>query len=153
MKPYSLDLRERVLAMARQGAVSQAKVAAHFRVSLATVENWLRLWRKTNEIAPLPFAGGAKRTLESCEGVIRESVTQQADATLQELCVQVAAKTGLRASPSMMCRELQHLHLPRKKVAARQPTRHAARASATARLSRPRHRTIAKDRRTSQIHR
>jgi transposase len=153
MNAYSLDLRERVIAMVQENDVSQAEVAEHFQVSDATVENWWRLWRETQSVAPKLFAGGAPRTLKSCEAVIRDAVKQQPDATLQELCDYVQAKTGMRASPSMMCRELQILNLPRKKVTARQSTRHAARASATPRLSSQRHRTPASHRRTPEIHR
>jgi hypothetical protein len=47
-------------------------------------------------------------------------VKQQPDATLDELCAVVEAQTTVQASASMMCRELQFLNLPRKKVAARQ---------------------------------
>jgi len=153
MNAYSLDLRERVIAMVQEADASQAEVAEHFQVSQATVENWWRLWRDTASVAPVPFAGGAPRTLQPCEAVIREAVKQQPDATLQELCDYVQAKTDVRASPSMMCRELQILNLPRKKVTARQSTRHAARASAPPRLSRPPHRTAAPPRRTPEIHR
>lgn len=122
MNAYSLDLRERVLAMVQEDDTSQAEVAAHFQVCDATVENGWRVWRQTRSLVPKPFAGGAPRTLKSCEAVIREAVKQQPDATLQELCDEVQAKTGVRASPSMMCRELHILKLPRKKVTARQST-------------------------------
>jgi transposase len=153
MNAYSLDLRKRVIAMVQEDKASQAAVAEHFQVSIATVENWWRLWRETRSVAPLPFSGGAPRALKACEAVIRAAVQQQPDVTLQELCDYVQAQTGVRASPSMMCRELHILKLPRKKVTARQPTRHAARTSASPRLSSNRHPTVASARRPSQIHR
>ena len=153
MNAYSLDLRERVIAMLQEEDVSQAAVAEHFQVSDATVENWWRRWRETQSLAPLPFAGGAPRTLKACAEVIRAAVKYQPDATLQELCDTIAAQTGVQASPSMMCRELKLLNLPRKKVAARQSARHTARPIAPPRLSRQRHRTVATARPPSKIHR
>lgn len=135
MNPYSLDLRERVIAKLREGDTTQTDIAETFEVSDATVENWWRQWRETGSVQPTPFAAGAPRTLKACEAAIRAAVQQQPDATLQELCDAVATETGVQSSPSMMCRELQILDLPRKKVVARQSTRHAARASAPRRVS------------------
>jgi transposase len=42
-------------------------------------------------------------------------VTRQRDATLRELCARVQQAGGVASNPSMMCRELQRLDLPRKK--------------------------------------
>ncbi len=153
MKAYSLDLRERVIALIQAGELSQPQIAEQLHISLGTVENWWRRWRATGNLAPHPFAGGAKRTLASCEGVIRAAVAQQPDATLPELCDQVHAKTGVRATRSMMCRELQLLNLPRKKVPARQPTRHPARPGLAASVSKRSSGAVAPSRRATQIHR
>lgn len=138
MNPYSVDLRERVIAKVLEGESAQTAIADAFDVSDATVENWWRQWRDTGSVEPKPFAGGAPRTLKGCEAAIRAAVKEHPDATLQELCDTVETLTGVQSSPSMMCRELQLLNLPRKKVAARQSTRHAARARTAPRLSRTR---------------
>ena len=153
MNPYSLDLRERVLAQVQAGELSQAAVAELFQVSEATVENWLRRWRESHSLTPKPLAGGPERTLQACAGMIREAVQQQPDATLQALCDYVQAHTGVRASPSMMCRELQILKLPRKKFPARHSTRDTARASPPPGVSGARARPAAADGRASEIHR
>jgi len=153
MKAYSLDLRERVLARVQAGDVSQAEIAKPFQISLATVENWWRLWRQTHSVAAKPFAGGPPRTLAACSAEIRAHVKAQADATLRAVCDGLETQTGLRASLSMMCRELQILDLPRKKKRTRQSTRNAARPSPAPRLSSQRRRTAAPQRRTPQIHR
>ena len=118
MNPYSLDLRERVIAALRETTASQAQVARQFKISLATIENWWRQWRETGSVVPRPHASGPARTLQSCTAIIGDALKLQPDATLAELCAQVETKSGVRSSASMMCRELQHLHLPRKKVTA-----------------------------------
>ncbi len=115
MKAYSQDLRERVIAAIQQGVQSQSEIAETFGVSQSTVETWWRRWRTTQSVAALPHAGGNPRVLSECAPTIRAAVQQQPDITLAELCEQVAEQHDAQASPSMMCRELQRLHLPRKK--------------------------------------
>jgi transposase len=115
MKPYSHDLRKRVLAKAQAGKQTQAAIATIFDVSLSTVEKWLRRKRETGKTTPLPPAHGPTRALQDCAAVIRAEVKQQPDLTLRELCARVASIAEVEVSPSTMCRELQQLHLPRKK--------------------------------------
>jgi transposase len=153
MKIYSSDLRERVVAAVRAGEMSQPAIAKMFSVSLGTVENWWRSWQATGRTAPLPHAGGRKRTLQPYATQIQQVVKQQPDATLEELCAAIAVTAHVPATPSMMWRELQHLHLPRKKVTARQPARYPARASLAQRVSKESASPTAATGRSSKIHR
>jgi len=114
MKPYSQDLRERVIAALEAGE-TQAAVAARFSVHKSTVEKWWYRQRDTGSCAALPHASGPQRALQACDDFIRAEVKRHPDATLDELCARVQEDRGVSASPSMMCRELQHLDLPRKK--------------------------------------
>jgi transposase len=115
MKPYSQDLRERVLAAVKETKLSQAKIAQAFKISPSTLEKWLQRQRETGACMALPHGGGHTRALAGCESLIRAQVKHQPDVSLDELCVRVAKAKGVQASPSMMCRELQRLRLPRKK--------------------------------------
>ena len=137
MNAYSPDLRERVIAAAREPNVSQPEVAARFSISLSSVEDWLRTFRHTRRVQALPCAGGKKRMLQPYGQVIREAVAQQPDATLAEWCAMVLAKTGVAANASRMCRELQILKLPRKKVTARQSARNRPRPNTAPSASHP----------------
>jgi len=112
---YSQDLRERVIAAVCGKQQSLEQIAQTFGVSPATVDNWARRWRETGSAAALPWAGGVKRSLRASAGIIRAEVRKQPDATLEELCERVEAANGVRANPSMMCRELARLDLPLKK--------------------------------------
>jgi putative transposase len=47
MRPYSNDLRERVIAALEAGEATQAEIAVTFAVSLSPVEKWWRCWRET----------------------------------------------------------------------------------------------------------
>ena len=118
MKPYSQDLRSRVLTSAKTGKTTHASIAATYRVSVSTVEKWVRRKRETGQETALPPRRGRSRTLRDCAPFIRAEVKQQPDSTLAELCTRLAEAKGVKASPGMMCRELRHLDLRRKKVVA-----------------------------------
>jgi transposase len=115
MRPYSNDLRERVIVALEAAQESQAEIAETFAVSLSTVEKWWRCWRQTGRRTALPHAGGEPRSLQGCAAFIRAEVKKRPDVTLEELCARVVEAEGVKASPSMMCRELRRLRLPRKK--------------------------------------
>lgn len=115
MKPYSQDLRERVMAAIKAGQHSQAQIAETYGISESTVEKWKRRWRETKSVAALPHAGGPVRVLKSSGNFIRAEVRKQPDLSLLELCERVLTEKGLTANDSMMSRELQLLQLPRKK--------------------------------------
>lgn len=119
MRPYSQDLRERAIAALEAGEDTQAEVAARFGIHKSTLEKWWYRWRDTGSFAALPHASGPVRTLQACDDFIRAEVRQRPDVTLEELCERVSGARGVRASPGMMCRELQILRLPRIKVAPR----------------------------------
>lgn len=113
--PYSQDLRERVIAALEAGKQTQPDIAETFGLSVSTVEKWWQRWRETHSCAAKPHGGGQTRRLEACEGAIRAAVKRQPDITLAELSEQMKAECGVRASSSMMSRELSRLGLPRKK--------------------------------------
>ncbi len=119
MNPYCPDLRARVIATAEAGDETHIAIAAAFGVSLSTVEKWLHRKRETGKSTAQPHTHGPRRTLQACAQFIRAEVKKQPDITLAELCERVARVQRVKASSSMMCRELHHLSLPRKKVALR----------------------------------
>lgn len=115
MKPYSLDLRERIIDAIETKEESQSEVANRFSVSLSFVEKLLHRWRKSGTCAAHPHAGGQRRHLTAHSETLRREVEEQPDATLSELRDRVVAANGPRVSPATICRELQRLKLPLKK--------------------------------------
>jgi transposase len=59
MRPYSQDLRERIVQALEVQEESQAEIAERFAVSLPFVEQLWRRWRTTGSCAPRPHGGGA----------------------------------------------------------------------------------------------
>ena len=115
MQAYSIDLRERVISSVESGECNIPAAARRYKVSEPSIERWLARQRATGTCAPLPHSGGPARKLAAAEREIRAAVKAQPDATLQELCELVEKETKIQSDPSMMCRELARLKLPRKK--------------------------------------
>lgn len=125
MKPYSLDLRQKILQAHERGISSQAKLAALFGVSLSFIEKLLMRVRHTGDMAPRPHAGGRPSRLDAAaRAQLRQWLTDQPDLTLQELAERLGQRLGIRIGVSRLCQVLQELGLPRKK-------RHSMRRSAT----------------------
>jgi transposase len=116
MKPYSNDLRRRIVEACESGKYSQGEVAELFQVSLATVKNFLRRKRETGSADALPHAGGNKPLLdEKARLFVQQALEQNNDLTLAELCQRVKTKHKKSISRPTMSRLLQALNLPRKK--------------------------------------
>ena len=58
MKPYSMDLRERVVAACDEGGATRERIAARFSVSVSWIRDLMRRRRETGSIAPRPRGGG-----------------------------------------------------------------------------------------------
>lgn len=114
MKPYSQDLREKIIRALEAGE-TQEEVTDRFTVSLSFVEKLWRRWRETGRCAALPHAGGRQRALREHEAAIRAEVAGQPDVTLAELSERLASAGAPSVSLATICAELQRLDLPRKK--------------------------------------
>ena len=120
-RPYSTDLRERVLAAYEAGEGSQAEVAGRYRIGERTLSGWLRAARegrrgpKQRARGPAPLGGAG--------AVLAGLVTEQNDATLAEYAGRLAARTGVRRSLAAVCRALKALGLARKKRRSGPPSR------------------------------
>ena len=111
---FSHDLRQRIVTAIESGLYTKSEAAEVYTVSESFVWKLLRRYRLSGSCAALPHGGGRPRTLAAVSAPLRAAVQQAPEATLDELCVQMAAHQ-LTVSPSMMCRELHVRGLPRKK--------------------------------------
>ncbi len=116
MKAYSLDFRKKIVDTYFNEEISQRNVAKRFGVALSFVEKLLKQLRETGDLAPKPHGGGPKPKLNAEQlSLLTSLVEADNDATLDELCEQLKAKTTITISRSTMGRILQKLNLPRKK--------------------------------------
>jgi transposase len=83
MKPYSKDLRLRVLA-AVDRAVPREEVAKTFRVSVPTIKRWLKRRRETGDVEPKPIPGRPPAKGAALEGWLASHLEENPDLTLEE---------------------------------------------------------------------
>jgi transposase len=116
MKPYSNDLRRKIVEAYESGDHSLEEVADLFGVSLATVKNFLRRKRETGSADALPHAGGKKPSLnEKARTTLRNAIKGNNDLTLKELRKLLKGKHKKEVSLPTISRLLQAIGLPRKK--------------------------------------
>jgi len=102
-KPYSDDLRRRILQAYAQGEGTQAQLAQRFRVSLGYIEKIRGQQRRTGQMERVPHHPGRKpKFTEPIREQLRGWLRQQPDCTLAELQARLAAEKHLRVSvPSL----------------------------------------------------
>ena len=89
-KPYSQDLRERVIAAVAGGQTRHA-AAAQFKVSVSAAVRWVQRWQATGEVAAKP-TGGSTSPLEDHEAELLKLAQERPDLTLDEFCAALRAR-------------------------------------------------------------
>ena len=114
--PYSIDLRQRVIDAYKAKEGSQRQLAERFKVSLSFVKRLLCRYRDTEEVTPLPHAGGAIAKIKVSDlPAVQQLIDEQPDAILEELCERFATRSGIEVSVPTMHRAVQKLNLTTKK--------------------------------------
>jgi transposase len=115
MNPYSVDLRERIVASVLAGT-SRAQVIRIFQISAATLKRYLKQHRTRGDLAPRPHTGGQKPQIGSDQhATLQQLIAAAPDATLAELCTQWQERAGILVSQATMSRALAQLGWTRKK--------------------------------------
>jgi transposase len=83
-KPYSVDLRTRVVA-AVDGGDSVDEVAERFAVTARTIWSWLALRKQTGDVAPRKGAVGPQPKLDAYRDQIVTAIQTSPSLTLDEL--------------------------------------------------------------------
>ena len=76
-RPYSTDLRERVLRACEVGEESQAAIARRFEISESAVGSWLRQLRQDGRREPKPHGRGFASILDENDGAVLRSLVAQ----------------------------------------------------------------------------
>lgn len=93
-KPYSMDLRERVVA-AIAGGMSTRAAAARFSIGVATAGAWARLKRATGEVRPAKQGKPKGSVLDAHAGYILGLIKAAPDTTLDEMVERLRAERGV----------------------------------------------------------
>jgi transposase-like protein len=91
-RPYSDDLRERVVAAIESG-YTRKEVAELFNMALSTVGGFIRRKRETGSVSPDKFGGYKTFSLEPHADLVKKLVAEQPDSTLAELQVRLAKES------------------------------------------------------------
>src|SRR5258706_8770688 len=83
-KPYSEDLRARVVVAEQDGATIP-ETAEQFGVSISSVVRFRRLHRETGSVSPAKFGGDKGYALATHEDLVRQLVAEQPGITLAEI--------------------------------------------------------------------
>jgi transposase len=93
-RPYSLDLRERVVAAVEKG-VSCRRAAAHYGVGVSTVIGWMQRVRRTGSVAPGQMGGHKPKAIAGEHRAWLLQRVKERDFTLRGLVAEFAER-GLK---------------------------------------------------------
>ncbi len=116
-RPYSNDLRERVVSAVLSGE-SCRSVAVRFEVAVSSVVKWSQRYRATGSVAPDKIGGHRRRVLEPHRDFIVERINQTPHLTLHRLKDELAAH-GVSVSHNTVWEFLRREGLSFKKNAVR----------------------------------
>jgi transposase len=94
-RPYSVDLRERVIAAVERGGMSRHQAAARFGVAASSAIKWVQRFRRTGSAAPGQMGGHKPRAIA---GAHRDWLIERCrarDFTLRGLVAELAER-GLK---------------------------------------------------------
>jgi putative transposase len=138
-RPYSVDLRERVVRAVEAG-LSRRAAARRFEVSVSFVIKLMQRWRREGTVAPARYGGGKRPALAAHAERVHDLLRDEPDVTIAELRSRLAAE-AIHVSPAAISRFLTAAGLTRKK-------RRSTRPSGSGRTSPPPGRSGATDRQT-----
>ncbi len=90
-RPYSLELRERVVTAMTTG-MSGREAAKHFSIGESTALRWARRARETGSPKAKPMAGTRAFTLEAHRRWITARLAEKPDLTLRALAAELQAR-------------------------------------------------------------
>ena len=114
-KPYSDDLRSRVLEACDEGERPSC-VAQRFRIGRSSVYLWLKQRRGEGRDRPKKMGGGPLPVIrDAVEAALKRLVESDNHLTLAQYRDKLADKTGVCVHPWTIGRALRRLRLTRKK--------------------------------------
>jgi transposase len=113
MKPYSEDLRRRIVR-AVEGGTSKSAAARLFDVSLSSLKRYLRIVERGETLAPRKGGGRPPKIDQTAEKLLTEDVKERPAATVSERRRYLEHTTGKGLSDSSVKRLLKRLGFSRK---------------------------------------
>jgi transposase len=136
-KPYSMDLRERVVAAVAAG-LSRNRAAKQFGIGISTAINWVKRVDETGSVAPGKMGGHKPKALSGEHRLWLLQRVKEGDFTLRGLVVELAER-GLKVDYRSVWEFMQAEKLSYKKKRCgwrTRPSRRGAAPSAVDKVSR-----------------
>lgn len=120
-KPYSVDLRERVVGAVERGGLSRRQAAGRFGVGISTVISWVRRFRTTGSVAPGKMGGHKPKAIRGAHHAWLVARMREKDFTLRGLVAELAER-GLKVDYRSVWNFVHAEKLSFKKKRGRQRT-------------------------------
>ena len=95
-KPYSQDLRDRVIDAVRTGRMSRRAAARHYAVSESVAVKWLERVERQGSREPAGHGGHRASKLMPHRGFLEAARAEKSDVTLQALCDRLLPERGVK---------------------------------------------------------
>ncbi len=113
MKPYSEDLRVRIVKGIKEG-MSKSSAARLFGVSLSSVKRYARIAEQGASLAPRKGGGRPPKADETTRKLLEDDVKERPAATVYERCRFLQSTTGSSLSLSTVKRLLRKMGFSQK---------------------------------------
>ena len=114
-KPYSQDLRDRVIDAVERGEMSRRAAARRYAISESVAIKWLERVERDGSREPVGHGGHRASKLMPHRDFLQAARTEKTDVTLQALCDRLSAERGVKADTSMMSRFFRKIGVTFKK--------------------------------------
>lgn len=108
MKPYSKDLRLKVLDAVDRGMARQ-EVARVFGISMPSIKRWIKRRRENGDVAPSPIPGPPAKKGALLEEWLPIQLENNSDLTLAEHCEAFEEDSGVKVATATMSRRIYRL--------------------------------------------
>ena len=106
MKPYSIDLRKKVVESVRRG-VSKCETARRFGVNRSTVKRYLKQLDEEGALAPRKAPGSPPKLDESAIRLLEEDIKARPWATHRQRSEFLYGTCGVEISEATVCRTVK----------------------------------------------
>src|ERR687889_1145029 len=114
MKPYSEDLRTRIVRALREGGTAKSAAARLFGVSLSSVKRYARIASRGESLKPRKGGGRPPKTDEATQKLLEEDVKERPAAAVSERRRFLEHTTGKVLSDSTVLRLLKRMGFSQK---------------------------------------
>jgi transposase len=114
MKPYSVDLRTKIVRALQEEGTSKSAAARLFGVSLSSVKRYARIASRGESLKPRKGGGRPPKTDETTQKLLEEDVKERPAAAVSQRSRFLEHTTGKALSDSTVLRLLKRMGFSQK---------------------------------------